>query len=136
MALKPIREGICIGHLRVEQFPQKFVKPTRPEVVQILRKMTEPPCGRPVRQRAAGWGTVVHRSASGRLTRSASRYACGCCEALLNVEAFNAAQQLNVFETRPAAPEAGFRVSVIVALPRIRVESGGATDDILFDRVG
>jgi hypothetical protein len=50
--------------------------------------------------------------------------------------AFNAAQQLNVFETRPAAREAGFRVSVIVALPRIRVESGGATDDILFDHVG
>jgi hypothetical protein len=58
---------------------------------------------------------VVHRRASGRLTRSASRYACGCCEALLDVEAFNAAQQLNVFETRPAAREAGFRVSVIVA---------------------
>lgn len=32
MALKPIHEGI--GHLPVEQFPQKFVKRARPEVVQ------------------------------------------------------------------------------------------------------
>ena len=67
MALKPIHEGICIGHLSVEQFPQKFVKRARPEVVQMLRKMTEPRCGR---RRCATDGGVGCRSSSPRIRQA------------------------------------------------------------------